>query len=310
MTTALQEIKNSKYMSWEDTFRSWATPPGQTEKTKMENAETAIKKAIANHKRLSEMDISIFAQGSYNSNTSVKQDSDVDICIRLNSTFFVRYPEGKTRESYGNIEGSISFAEYKNLVQEALNNYFGSQYVTRGNKAFDIHSNSYRVDADAVPAFAYRYYYGDGVDDYRDPVGIAFDTDKGVRIINWPHHVYNNGVSKQSETSQRYKKMVRILKKLRNKMQDENITASHNVASFLIESMVWNVPSDKFGKDDYYDDVRAIMANCFNSTLKDDACKEFCEVNDIKYLFHSSQPWSREQAHNFFDAAWNHVGFK
>jgi hypothetical protein len=297
-------------MSWEDTFRSWATPPGQTEKTKMENAEAAVKKAIANHGRLSEMDISIFAQGSYRSNTSVKQDSDVDITICLNSTFFVRYPEGKTREDYGNSEGSIDFATYKNLIHEALNSYFGSQYVARGNKAFDIHSNSYRVDADVVPAFAYRYYNGDGSDDYINPVGIAFDTDKGVRIMNWPHQSYNNGVSKQDATSQRYKKMVRIVKKLRNKMQEENISESHDIASFLIESMAWNVPSDSFGKDNYHDDMRAVIANCFNLTLSDDACKNLCEVNDIKYLFHSSQPWSRERAHGFFDAAWNYIGFK
>jgi len=297
-------------MSWEETFRSWATPPGQTEKTKMENAKCAIKKAIANHKRLSEMDISIFAQGSYKSNTSVKQDSDVDICVRLNSTFFARYPEGKTREDYNNIEGSINFADYKNLIHEALNDYFESKYVTRGNKAFDIHSNSYRVDADVVPAFAYRYYNGDESEDYIDPVGMAFDTDKGVRIINWPHHVHSNGIDKQDETNQRYKKMVRILKKLRNKMQDENIAASNDIASSLLESMAWNTPSEKFGNDDYYDDMRSVMANCFNLTISDDACKILCEVNDIKYLFRPSQPWSRDKAHSFFDAAWDYVGFK
>lgn len=297
-------------MNWEDIFRSWATPPGETEKNKMGNAETAIKKAIANHKRLSGMNISIFSQGSYCSNTSVKQDSDVDICIRLNSTFFARYPEGKTRENYGNIEGSISFAKYKDLIHEALNNYFESQYVIRGNKAFDIHSNSYRVDADAVATFAYRYYYGDGENDYRYPVGIAFDTDKDVRITNWPDHVYKNGIVKQGETSQRYKKMVRILKKLRKKMQDENISESHDIASFLIESMVWNVPNNQFGKDNYYDDVRAVMANCFNTTLTIDACKNHYEVNDIKSLFHSSQPWTMEKVHSFFNVAWDYIGFK
>ena len=302
-------------MSWEDTFRSWSTPPGQTEKTKMDNAKTAIKKAIVNHKRLSKMDISIFAQGSYRSNTSVKQDSDVDRCICLNSTFFVRYPDGKTKEDYGNIDGSISFAIYKNLIHEALDDYFGDKYVMRGNKAFDIHSNSYRVDADAVPAFAYRYYYGDGREDYIYPVGMAFDTDPGDtdpgdRITNWPHQSYNNGISKQKETSQRFKKMVRIVKKLRNKMQEENISGSDDIASFLIESMVWNVPSDKFGKDNYYDDMRAVIANCFNFTLSDDACKNLCEINGIKYLFHPNQPWNREKAHSFFDVAWDYIGFK
>jgi predicted nucleotidyltransferase len=297
-------------MNWEDTFRSWGGPPGQTEKEKMKNTEKAIKNAIQKDDKLSQMEISIFAQGSYKSRTNVRQDSDVDVCVRLNSTFFIHYPEGKTDEDFRNIEGSISFPEFKNLVEAALKNYFGRDEVTRGNKAFDIHSNSYRVDADVVPAFAYRYYDGDGEDNYIKPVGIGFLTDKGVRINNWPKQAYENGISKQSNTGERYKKMVRIMKKMRNKMQEDNIISALDVPSFLIESVVWNVPDNGFNHEDYYDDVKYVVANCFNNTIKDEDCKEMCEVNDIKYLFHSSQPWTRAQAHSFFNAAWDYIGFE
>lgn len=48
-------------MNWEDTFRSWGGPPGQTEKEKMENTKNAIKNAIQKDDRLSQMDISVFA---------------------------------------------------------------------------------------------------------------------------------------------------------------------------------------------------------------------------------------------------------
>lgn len=297
-------------MSWEDTFRSWGGPPGQTEKEKMENTETAIKKAIENDSKLSAMDISVFAQGSYKARTSIRQNSDVDVCVRLNSTFFTRYPDGKTDSDYRNSEGSINFADFKNLVETALKNYFGSDKVTRGNKAFDIHSNSYRVDADVVPAFAYRHYSGDGEEDYIKPVGIGFLTDKGIRINNWPKQAYENGTAKQNNTGERYKKMVRIVKKLRNKMQEDKITTALNVPSFLIESLVWNAPDNGFNHDDYYDDVRHVIADCFNKTIKDEDCKGLCEVNDIKYLFHSSQPWNRTQAHSFLSAAWDYVGFE
>lgn len=104
--------------------------------------------------------------------------------------------------------------------------------------------------------------------------------------------------------------MVRVMKKMRNKMQEDNITSASDVPSFLIESMVWNVPDNGFNSDDYYDDVKYIVANCFNKTIKDEDCKEMCEVNDIKCLFHSSQPWNRAQAHSFFDVAWDYVGFE
>ena len=122
----------------------------------MENAETAIRKAIKANTNLAEMDISTTSQGSYNENTNVRQDSDVDICVCLNSTFFSRYPKGRTKEHYGNIDGSITFREFKNLVQMALGDYFDYSNITSGNKAFNVHSNSYRVDADVVLAFAYR----------------------------------------------------------------------------------------------------------------------------------------------------------
>ena len=65
----------------------------------MRNTENAIKNAIQKDYKLSQMDISVFAQGSYKSRTSIRQDSDVDVCVRLNSIFFERYPKGKTREN-------------------------------------------------------------------------------------------------------------------------------------------------------------------------------------------------------------------
>ncbi len=116
-------------MSWEDTFRLWGSPPGKTEKGKMGNTENAVKKAIYNDERLSSMDISVFTQGSYKARTNVRQDSDVDVCVRLNCTFFSKYPEGKTCEDYGNIERSISFAEFENLLDQ--NNSFRFVSITK-----------------------------------------------------------------------------------------------------------------------------------------------------------------------------------
>jgi hypothetical protein len=298
-------------MSWEDTFKFWGTAPSPTEQQKMENAETAIRKAIKASTQLARMDISIIPQGSYKSRTNVRQNSDVDICVCLNSTFFSDYPEGKTREHYGNIEGSIGFKDFRELVQNALENYFGTQYVTPGNKAFDIHSNSYRVDADVVPAFAFRHYYGEDVEHYHQPTGIAFLTqNEGKRIVNWPQHTYENGKNKHDNTGQRYKKIVRIVKRLRNKMQEERIGAAHDIGSFLIESLIWNAPDDHFNRETYEADVQAVIAYCFNETLPGGQHAELGEVNDFKYLFGDHQSWTREQAHNFFSSAWDYLEFE
>src|SRR3989338_1152108 len=295
-------------MSWEDTFKSWGAPPGQTEQDKMDNAETAIRKAIRVNSRLASMDVNIILQGSYRSKTNVRQDSDVDICVCLNSTFFPRYPAGKTKEHYGNSDGSISFDEFRNLLHQALGEHFGYENMTPGNKAFDIHSNSYRIDADVVPALAYRYYYDEGYN-YHQPEGIAFDTLDGKRIINWPHQTYENCKNKQDCTGERYRKITRILKRLRNKMQDENYDSAKDIPSFLIQSMVWSAPDDAFDRDTYTADVRAVLAHCFNETIPAGNHANLKEVNNIKNIFGSHQPCTREKAHAFFSSAWSYLGF-
>jgi hypothetical protein len=295
--------------NWEETFVSWAKGPGDTEKAKCENAETAIRKAIAAHPRLSAMDITIFPQGSYRHKTNVRADSDVDICARLNSTFFTDYPEGKVRADFGHSEGSITFAEYKNLIQAALEGYFGGAYVSRGDKAFNIHENTYRVDSDVVPALEHRRYRYNSDGSYYYNSGIGFDTDKGKRIVNWPEQNYTNNLAKHEATGKRFRKVVRILKRLRNKMTAESITAADGIASCLIEHLVYNVPDENFGRDTLQQDVRNVLAYTFNKTLNDKECENWIETNGLEWLFRGTkQPWTREKAHGFLSAAWDYLG--
>jgi hypothetical protein len=296
---------------WEDTFARWAKGPGTTEKEKCDNAETAIRKAIAAHDKLNALDITILPQGSYRHKTNVRADSDVDFCVRLNTTFFPDYPKGKTHEAFGNIAGSIKYSDFRNLVQEALEAYFGASSITRGSKAFDIHANTYRVDADVVAAFEFRRYRYDDDGSFHYKSGVGFDTDTGKRIINWPEQNYQQGLKKHEDTNRRFRKVVRILKQLRNRMQDEKITAAADIASCLIEHLVFNVTDDQFGHDTLSKDLRAVLANVFNSTIKDTDCHSWIEVNWHEWLFRDTkQPWTRQKAHDFTSAAWDYLGFK
>ena len=76
---------------WEATFSSWGAAPGDTEQTKCENAERAVRKAINASAKLSAKSIEVFTQGSYANRTNVLQDSDVDICVLYTGTFFPDY---------------------------------------------------------------------------------------------------------------------------------------------------------------------------------------------------------------------------
>lgn len=296
----------------EDTFLAWSKGPADTEKTKCEKAENAVREAIKASSDLQDLDIKVFAQGSYKSRTNIKQDSDVDICICCYESFFGDYPKDTTRETFGHTAASLKYSDFKDMVESALKSYFGKNGVTRGNKAFDVHANSYRIDADVVPTFEHRRYTGNtnpnGTDHYLSGVGLK--PDKGNLIINWPDQHYDNGVVRNSETSRKYKRAIRILKRLRNNMQEEKISEASDVASFLIECLVWNVDVKAFERDTYTAVVRHVIADLYNRTRKDEDCSEWGEVNELKYLFRASQPWTRQQANSFLHAAWNYIGYK
>jgi len=293
-------------MTWEEAFSSWAQPPAKTEQERCANAEKAVRNAISASNKLKYKDIKIFAQGSYRNNTNVKKDSDVDIGILCRSTFFFDLPNGSTRDQFDISPSTYSYEDFKNDVQDALISHFGASAVKRSNKAFDIHENSYHVDSDVAPFFEHRRYSSNR----QHSSGVELRPDNGGRVINWPEQHYDNGVSKNTATSRRFKALVRIIKSLCNYMDDQGVAIAKSTPSFLIECLVWNVPNDNFGHYSYSDDVKACLAFLYNNTISDDKCKDWGEVSELKYLFRGAQKWTREQAHNFISSAWNYVGFK
>lgn len=195
-------------------------------------------------------------------------------------------------------------------MQKALENYFDQGSITRGDKAFNIHANTYRIDADVVPTLEHRWYILKPDGSHYFLSGIGFDTDSGKRIVNWPDQHYDNGLQKHEKTFRRYRKIIRILKRLRDQMQEEGIEGAKGIASCLIESLVWNVPDEGLGHDTIRSDVRHVLAYLFNNTRKDTDCSNWLEVSKLKYLFRPVQPWAREQAHSFISAAWDYIGFE
>lgn len=291
---------------WEATFSSWGAPPSQTEQDKSDNAERAIRKAIKEDPVLKSRNVEAFAQGSYRNRTNVRADSDVDICIRCNESIFYDVPNGRAAADFGiRTPATYPYPQFKTEVESALRRYFGAGGVTRRNKAFDIHENTYRVSADAVPCFEYRRYLADG--SYLS--GTAFVPDAGQRVVNWPEQNYQNGVAKNDRTSRRFKAVVRILKRLRNEMEERGDRSAGAVPSFLIECLVWNVPDEGFGHVDMTADVRWALAHLFNETRTDAPCSEWGEINELKYLFRPSQPWTRDSTNAFLHKAWQYVGF-
>ncbi len=288
---------------WEEQFRGWAKPPGKTEQERCDNAASAIRNAIEASDKLRTRGMTIFAQGSYRNNTNVRKDSDVDIGILCTDTTLNDFPPGMNRDNFDLIPATYHYEQYKNEIEEALVKHFGRAAVERGNKAFDVHETSYHVEADVAAFFEHRRYREDGT--YSQGVALLTDREKR-RIINWPEQHYQNGVNKNEQTGRRFKAIVRVLKALSNEMTDAGV-AGGDVPGFLIECLVWNVPDDRFQHDTYTADTRASLGSLYENTETDEACREWGEVSELKYLLRPSQKWTREQANAFTVAAWNYA---
>ena len=299
---------------WESTFIRWAQPPSATEATKIENAVRAVRTAVSSDTRLSASTL-VYVQGSYRNRVNVRAESDVDIGVLYTGNLFgVAYSTGMTDADVGNSVSTYNYSEFKNALGTALTKHFGQGAVTRGDKAFDIHENTYRIDADVVPMIEHRRYSSDGT----YICGVELHPDSGGRVVNWPERLYDNavwpdqhyenGVEKNSRTGRRYKGLVRILKTLRNEMDDAGINAAKPLFGFFVECLAWNVPDWAVSNGTWDRDVQASLGYLWQATKSDESCKEWGEVSELKYLFRGAQ--TRQEAYAFVHAAWTYVGVR
>ena len=136
----------------------------------------------------------------------------------------------------------------KNAVERVLRTHFPYQ-VHRGNKSIKVDGNTYRKNADTVPSVAVHYYYRSHLKDYSTFWdGIVIYADDGQIIRNFPKQHIANGKAKNNQTKYYYKRMVRIIKKMRDLMSDLGYACANNVSSFGLESLLWNLPDSCFTK--------------------------------------------------------------
>jgi hypothetical protein len=295
---------------WESVFERWSKGPSDTELSKAENAERQIREAIQASDRLKARDIRVFTQGSYRNRVNVRQSSDVDIGVVCFDAYFSEYKDENVKAQLVKsfVPATYQYATFKQELEEALVARFGRSSVTRGSKAFDIKANSYRVDADVVPFFEHRRYTS--ATNYLSGVEMIPDNFTPPRIRNWPEQHYENGVNKNNQTSRKFKRTVRILKSLADEMSLKGYTSAKVIQSFLIECLVFNAHNDCFNYSSFKEMIRAVLGTLCNYTMNDSTCNEWGEVNELKYLFRPSQPWTRQEANQFLNDAWNYIGYR
>lgn len=301
---------------WKELFKTWSKPPSETEEEKGANAAKMIREAIRGDASLSKRNIDVYATGSYANNTNVRHDSDIDVAIVLKDVCCYDLRDGLTAADVGIGTGSYGLEDFRAEVHRALAATFGNQQVRLMNKTLTIRASSTLLNADATPFLLHRRYTkgASGGSEYIEGVELRPRSDPHWRVINWHHQHYDNGVAKNKRTSRRFKRVVRILKKLSSDMATSGTPAAQNAAavvpSFLLECLVYNAPDAKLGAGDgYYEDVKAVVSWLWNQTKPGAGDTSFTEVSELKPLFADGQVWTMPQAHQFLLQAWQHVGF-
>lgn len=269
-------------------LESYAQPISNTEKEQCEHAIDMVKDALveygykisntrknyssegyAFYYELRESDysstVTVLVQGSYANNTNIKRYSDVDVSVISKPIIPISLEK--------------SFNSFKTKIYNALCRKFGSD-VVRKNKSINVKGNTYRKSIDVVPA----YSVGSNIED-----GIQFLTDKGEKIVNYPLKQIKNENSKNSKTKYMFKKYVRILKNIKEDMEESYIQSAKEVGSFQVESLLWNLDDSVFTKYitlgygveeildslktkkyllDYYYESNGIKKLCPNSSMK------------------------------------------
>ncbi len=242
-----------------------------------------------------------FLQGSYGNDTNVYRDSDVDVVMRLDSTWYhdantlpTEQYQAFQRAHPGNADYDLS--EFKQDVFRWLTANFGAG-VRMGSKAIFIPGNNSRRDCDVLPCAKYKYYYRFFSDsDQRFAEGICFRHRDGTLIVNFPKQHSENCTHKHQQTRQWFKPTVRVFKNARNFMVDKNIIADGLAPSYFVEGLLWNVPNSKFGyshESTFKDTLEFLLsadlseftcANGIHRLLRDNANVSWSPGNCSKFL--------------------------
>lgn len=246
-------------------------------------------------------DFSIFLQGSYKNDTNVYGDSDVDVVLRLDSTFYTDLyflsDEDKARYSAQRIPATYTLDEFKGAVVAWLSQKYGSD-VKPGKKAVFIKGNGTRRDADVLVCAKLRRYFSfpsAGGPLYVD--GICFFLPDGTRVENFPEEHSENCTRKHQETRGWCKPTVRIFKNLRNAMIERKIIESGIAPSYFIEGLLYNVPPAQFGGTE-----QANFQDVFNWIIGADRSKFECANGQYLLLGSSPVTWPAENCTKFLGA--------
>jgi hypothetical protein len=304
--------------AWNDRFEHWQRPASDTEETKIGRAWSNVETAISDNHWLNEQGVRIAPQGSYHNNTNVRTEADIDLRA-VHRLLKVEYAPDVVQEAargcLGDSDSSLTFqhifGRMRSELSGDLSRSFGPGNVVVGKKAIRIKGiTGSRAEVDVVPAVGFQYVAWDRtLSRYFTTGGITILSTDNAWTLNFPEQHTANGNAKRDRTRHRFKKVVRILKRMRADMNDRGILTV-SVPSFLVECLVYLVEDWYFlaDGDDRYSRVRRVSLRIQELLSDPVAAHSLREMNEVKLLFHPGQAWTYSDALVFANAVVAYLG--
>jgi hypothetical protein len=305
--------------SWNARFEHWERPPSDTEEAQINRAASMVRTALVGNAWLQAENVTIAPQGSYFNNTNVRLESDMDLRA-VHPLIRIEYHQGVLVECAQRVHQIPQSGRYftdvvadmRREVAVAMGAKFGAANIdASGNKAIRIKKlPGSRADVDVVPVFKYLWiWWNERTSQYCKNEGVTILSKNGVWTNNFPDQHYANGVAKRARTAHRFKKQVRIFKRLRDELVGELKLSAGRAPSFFVECLTYAVEDAYFlgDGDDRYERTIRILYRMWE-LLNDPAWTSTAmEINGIKFLFHASQPWTVEDAKAFVAVAFGQL---
>ena len=191
-----------------------------------------IRKAMEEHRGLSEFTYDVFLQGSYKSDTNLGEASDIDVVIRLAHELdpgVAALTGAELQRADSHRAAHRQWQLFRRNALRAMRSRFGDE-ASSGRKTLKIRKGGLPADADLVVTLRCRG-------------GMAFYLpDERRWVVSFPKLHHRRGSKKHKATSQRFSRTVRMLKTARNRLVETNVLSKGDAPSYFIECLIFNVP--------------------------------------------------------------------
>jgi len=293
----------------------WERPASDTEEQQIERAAEMVRVVLSNNRWLNDEGVTIAPQGSYHNNTNVRREADMDLRA-VHPDIRLEYAPGVVIDSARTMLGiydtgrtyhDIAQEMRREITRELIQRFGASNVDASGNKAIRLKKlPGSRADVDIVQTFRYYLVVWDFYSSqYHVEEGVAILGQDGSWTHNFPEQHHANGIAKRGRTKHRFKRNVRILKRLRDELVNADQLAPKQAPSFLIECLTYAVEDEYFlvETDDRYARALRILSRMDECLHDANWIMNATEINAIKYLFRPTQPWTVDDAKAFVLAA-------